>query len=209
MVSSSDLTKLSMRWARASEQKQIVARKIEADELLLQQTLKRQETVLKAQALIQTTAQETQNQLTYHVQALVQNALDAVFPTVYLFKTAFELRRGQTEVVIWLDKDGEAIDPRDAAGGGVVDVVCFALRVVAWSLSQTSPVLILDEPFKWVSAGLRPICGQLLRGISDRLGLQIIMVTHDPELVEQADRIFLVEQKARRSRISVREGTRA
>ena len=97
----------------------------------------------------------------------------------------------------------------DAAGGGVVDVVCFALRVVAWSLSQTSPVLILDEPFKWVSMGLRPICGQLLRGISDRLGLQIIMVTHDPELVEQADRIFLVEQKARRSRISVREGTRA
>lgn len=209
MVSSSDLTKLSMRWARASEQKQIVTRKLEADELLLQQTLKRQETVLKAQALIQTTAQETQNQLTYHVQALVQNALDAVFPTVYLFRAAFELRRGQTEVDIWLDKDGEAIDPRDAAGGGVVDVVCFALRVVAWSLSQTSPVLILDEPFKWVSMGLRPICGQLLRGISDRLGLQIIMVTHDPELVEQADRIFLVEQKARRSRISVREGTRA
>lgn len=208
MVSSSDLTKLSMRWARASEKKGMVTQKLEVDSTLLQQTLVRQDSVLKAQALIQTTAKETQNQLTYHVQALVQNALDAVFPGVYLFKTSFELRRGQTEVDIWLDKDGEAIDPRDAAGGGVVDVVTFALRVVAWSLSKTSPVLVLDEPFKWVSAGLRPICGELLRGISDRLGLQIIMVTHDPELVEQADRIFRVEQKQRRSRISVQEGTR-
>lgn len=162
----------------------------------------------QAQALIQKVAQETQGQLKYHIQALVQNALDAVFPTSYIFRISFELRRGQTEVDIYLDKDGSLIDPQDAAGGGVVDIVTFALRVVAWSLSKTAPVLVLDEPFKWVSAGLRPVCGELLRGISDRLGLQIIMVTHDPELVERADRIFIVTQKNRRSSVEQQEGTK-
>lgn len=165
--------------------------------------------ILQAQALIQTTAQETQSQLKYHIQALVQNALDAVFPTTYVFKVGFELRRGQTEVDIYLDKDGEPIDPMDASGGGVVDVVTFALRVVAWSLSSTAPVLILDEPMKWVSAGRRQVCGELLRAVSDRLGLQIIMVTHDPALVTQADRIFVVEQKRRRSTVTQKEGTKA
>lgn len=164
--------------------------------------------IVQAQALIQTTAQETQSQLKYHIQALVQNALDAVFPTVYVFKVGFELRRGQTEVDICLDKDGEPMDPMDSSGGGVVDVIAFALRVVAWSLSNTAPVLILDEPMKWVSAGKRHICGELLRSVSDRLGLQIIMVTHDPELVQRADRIFLVEQKRRRSQVTQREGTK-
>lgn len=169
----------------------------------------RLENIVQAQALIQTTAQETQSQLKYHIQALVQNALDAVFPTTYVFKVGFELRRGQTEVDIYLDKDGEPIDPMDASGGGVVDVVTFALRVVAWSLSSTAPVLILDEPFKWVSAGRRQVCGELIRGVSDRLGLQIIMVTHDPELVQRADRIFVVEQKRRRSTVTQKEGTKA
>lgn len=169
----------------------------------------RLENIVQAQALIQTTAQETQSQLKYHIQALVQNALDAVFPTTYVFKVGFELRRGQTEVDIYLDKDGEPIDPMDASGGGVVDVVTFALRVVAWSLSSTAPVLILDEPMKWVSSGRRQVCGELIRGVSDRLGLQIIMVTHDPELVQRADRIFVVEQKRRRSTVTQKEGTKA
>ena len=165
----------------------------------------RLENIVQAQALIQTTAQETQSQLKYHIQALVQNALDAVFPTTYVFKVGFEPRRGQTEVDIYLDKDGEPIDPMDASGGGVVDVVTFALRVVAWSLSNTAPILILDEPMKWVSAGRRAVCGELLRAVSDRLGLQIIMVTHDPALVVQADRVFEVKQRARRSQVSVKQ----
>lgn len=165
--------------------------------------------VQKAQALIQKTAQETQSQLKYHVESLVQNAIDAVFPTSYIFKMDFVLRRNQTEVDIWLDMEGEQVDPMDAAGGGVVDVVSFALRVVAWSLSSTSPILLLDEPMKWVSAGRRKVCGELIQEVASKLGLQILMVTHDPDLVERADRVFRFEQKRRRTQVTISEGTKA
>ena len=209
MVSASDMASLWKRYDKAVHTRDALELKLVQDEQKLAATTLRLDHVCKAQILLQTTAQETQNQLKFHVQALVQNALDAVFPATYIFKVDFELRRGQTEVDIYLDKDGELINPMDAAGGGVVDVITFALRVVAWSLSRSSPVLVLDEPFKWLSAGLRPLAGEILRGVSDRLGLQIIMVTHDPELVEQADRIFTVQQTMRRSRVTVHEGTRA
>lgn len=158
--------------------------------------------------LIQETAKETQDRLRIHVQDLVQSALGAVFPGVYDFRLLFTPRRGRTEVDIYLDKDGAQINPMDSSGGGVVDVVSFALRVVSWSISGTEPTLVLDEPMKWVSAGLRPRCAELIRALSDRLKLQIIMVTHDPELAEVADNIFIVDQKRRRSFVVKREGTK-
>lgn len=161
-----------------------------------------------ATVLIQETAKETQDQLRIHIQDLVQSALNAVFPGVYDFRLVFTPRRGRTEVDIYLDKDGTQVNPMDSSGGGVVDVVSFALRVVSWSISGTEPTLVLDEPLKWVSQNLRPRCAELIRALSERLKLQIIMVTHDPELVEEADSIFVVDQKRRRSFVVKREGTK-
>ena len=155
-----------------------------------------------AQALFQQTAKETQEQLRFHIQDLVQSALDSVFPGKYTFKVEFELKRGRTEAVLFLDKDGTRMDPMDSNGGGVVDIISLALRISAWSISRTAPVLLLDEPFKFLSAKYRPLMGEMLAGISHRLGLQIIMVTHDPDMVEIADRIFTIDQKARKSFIS-------
>lgn len=160
----------------------------------------------QVQALVQEAGRETQEGLRFHMQDLVQSALDAVFPGKYAFRVEFETKRSQTEVALFLDKDGERIDPMDSAGGGVVDIVAFALRLVAWSLSRTDNVIVLDEPFKWVSAGLRPLCGELMRGLCVRLGVQVLMVTHDPEMVRVADRVFAVDQKDGKSFIAVHEG---
>ncbi len=209
MATVSSFRELENRVLRASHQRELLKEQCVEKGAKLEALRLRLDDVTQAQTLFQVTAQETQNQIKFHVQALVQNALDAVFPATYIFKISFELRRGQTEVDIFLDKDGELMDPKDSCGGGVVDVIAFALRVVAWSLSRTSPVLILDEPFKYLSAGIRPVAGELLRGIADQLNLQIILVTHDPEFAERADRIFTVVQKRRRSEVTVQEGTAA
>ena len=168
----------------------------------------REATLQLATAFLQKEAQETQKRLKYHVQDLVQSALSAVFPGKYDFRMDFVPLRNRTEVSIYLDKDGAHINPEDASGGGVVDVVSFALRVVSWSLSGTSNTLFLDEPFKWVSVGLRPLCAELLHTLSERMNLQVVMVTHDSELVEEADTIFEVDQKRRRSIIVKRKGAK-
>lgn len=161
-----------------------------------------------ATVLIQEVAKETQDKLKFHIEDMVQSAIDAVFPETYKFCLTFEPKRGRTEVSIYLEKDGTQIFPMDATGGGVVDVVSFALRVVSWSISSTSNTLFLDEPMKWVSQGLRPRCAELLRALSDKLDLQIIMVTHDEELVAEADAVFVVDQKRRRSFVVRREGVK-
>lgn len=177
----------SARALLATHQKDLAEKKI-----LLEDTL-------EGQALLQQTAKETQEALRFHIQDLVQAALDSIFPGVYTFEVEFEIKRGRTEALLQLDKDGEKINPMDATGGGVVDIMSFALRLAAWSLSKTDNVILLDEPFRFVSANLRPLCGEILQGLSQRLGLQIIMVTHDEEMMAIADRQFVVDQKRRQS----------
>jgi len=161
--------------------------------------------IREAQAIIQTVAQATQQQLEYHVSELVSLALSAVFPDPYTLHLDFELKRGKSEAILsFSKKDGERISPLSASGGGPVDVAAFALRVSLWSLRKprTRAVMILDEHFRFVSRDLQPRASAMLKEISERLGIQFIIVTHEPNLLESADRGFIVSQKDRVSQVT-------
>ena len=152
----------------------------------------------EAQALVQRTANETQEQLRFHLEDLVQHALDSLFPGRYKFRVDFDVQRGKTAASIYLETpDGLARDPMDECGGTVGQVVSFALRVAAWTLARTDNTIILDEPFAAVSADFRPVCGELLSGLSEKLGIQFIVVaSHESGgssyLLDYADRVFHV-----------------
>lgn len=150
----------------------------------------------EALMILQIVSKQTQEQLEYRISELVTLALEAVFDDPYKFKVVYETKRNKTEARLWLERNGSLIDPLDSAGGGVVDVASFALRVALWSLAnpKTDSVIILDEPFKHLSSDLQAKAGQMLKEISTRLGLQILMVSHIEELVDEADKVFQVSQ---------------
>lgn len=148
-----------------------------------------------AQVFIQNVAKKTQEKLKYCIEDIVQLALDAVFPNEYDFQVEFEIKRGRTEAKLSFLKHGESIDPISAAGGGVVDVASFALRLAVWSLGKTAKTIILDEPMKFLSKDKIDQAGMILKKLSEKLGIQVIMVTHIPELTEYSDRVFRVEMK--------------
>ena len=150
------------------------------------------ESLEKSTVLLQTIAKDTQEQLRFHIEDIVQLAMDACFPDKYEFRVEFELKRGRTEARIFLVENGQEIDPMESNGGGLVDIVSFALRFAAWSLSKTAKVIILDEPFKWLDRERKPLAMEILKQLSSRLGLQIITVTHDAEMVAIADKVIRV-----------------
>lgn len=161
----------------------------------------------EAQTIIRTVALQTQQELQYHVSSITTAALEAVFPDPYQFVVEFVERRGRTEADVFFMRDGERVDPITGSGGGAVDVAAFSLRASMWRL-QTPPsraVLILDEPFRFLSKDLQPKAAEMLKEISVKLGLQIIMVTHNEDLVEAADRLFLVSQRKGISKVITKE----
>lgn len=175
--------------------------KAKTSQIAAQALLKARENVV---ALVQITAKETQEQLKFRIEPIVQEALDAVFPG-YRFVVDYEDKNDRTEAVMYLEEDGEPFDPLEDNGGGLADVLAFALRLVAWSLGKSDPVLFLDEPGKNVSNAYRPIMMEMLSGLSSKLGLQTIVITHDTEIIEMADRIFeTIKLPNRRAKVTMR-----
>lgn len=198
------------------EAQKIIA-KSEAKKSILEDTLNKltdqyenelelQKSIDEAHSFLQLIAQETQEHLKYHIEDIVNLAINMVFPDKYTFKILFEIKRGQTEARIFLlSDDGTEVDPMDESGGGIVDVTAFALRIAAWTLSKTRNTIILDEPFRFISEDLQPAAGEILKSLSHKLNLQFIIVTHNKEIVSVSDRVFEVYQKNKKSVVEVAE----
>ena len=153
--------------------------------------------LIDAQAFLQDVAQKTQSKLKLQIEDIVNLALETCFPNEYEFRIDFNVSRGKTEAeLIFLSKlTGNKIDPMNASGGGVVDLTSFALRIACYTLQYNiNNVIVLDEPFRFISRDLQDTAGHILKSLSQKLGLQIIMVTHIPELVNVADKIFEVKK---------------
>jgi len=138
----------------------------------------------QAQIITQQLAQKIQQQAHDKIAGVVSKCLETVFDRLYKFNINFEMKRGRTEAALTFEREGIEVDPMTASGGGVVDVAAFALRLSCLILSKPilRRILILDEPFKFVSAEYRNNVRMLLEGLAKEFNVQFIMVTHIPEL---------------------------
>lgn len=158
--------------------------------------------IAKARVLVQQAALETQQHLQVRLSSLVSTALAAVFPNQGMeFRITFEAKRSRTECLLEVGENGVFNPPMDAHGGGVVDVVSFALRMSFWSMQRTRPVLVLDEPMKFVSPDLMPLAAEMILAMSDKLGVQIIMASHITPFQQIADRIIEIKRVGKISSI--------
>lgn len=137
-----------------------------------------------AQTLAQEVAAQLQTSAHTKIAQIVSHCLETVFDEPYIFRIHFDRKRGKTEARLTFERNGEELDPLGASGCGVVDVAAFALRVSCLMLSQPPlrRLLVLDEPFRFVSPDLRCRVADLLNALSNELGIQFVMVTHDPQL---------------------------
>ena len=139
----------------------------------------------EARALIQSVASEIQQEAHSRVAGVVSRCMEAVFgEDAYEFGIEFEEKRGRTEARLVFVRDGLELSPMGSTGGGAVDVAAFALRLAALMLSrpQVRKCLVLDESFKHLSREYRPRMRALLLELAEELGMQFILVTHDPDL---------------------------
>lgn len=178
-----------MNWEEESRK----VRKLEARAAYLRQTLAEEERLLRqakqavtdsqqAQEILQHLAQAIQQQAHRRIADVVTTCLRTVFgDTAYTFKIEFERKRGRTEARLRFLRGELDIDPISASGGGMIDVAAFGLRAACLMLHRPrlSRLLVLDEPFKFVSAAYRDNVRQMLEELSSKLDLQIVMVTHE------------------------------
>ncbi len=139
----------------------------------------------ESRRIVQSVGQQLQEMAHERIAGVVSRCLEVVFDEPYEFRIVFEKKRNQTEARLVFVRDGLEINPLDAAGGGVVDVAAFALRLACISLRRPAlrRFVVLDEPFRFISAQYRPRVRQMLESLSEKLEMQILMVTHANEFI--------------------------
>ena len=164
--------------------------------------------LIKARNIFQVAAKLTQQQLSEKISLIVSNALNAVFFDPYNFLIDFVERRNTTECDLLFEKNGNKRDPLSSCGFGAADIASLALRVAYWKLQDDSRnVLILDEPTRALSKEKQKYASMMLKSLSQiGEGLQFIIVTHNKDLADSADKVFRITQENGISNIQTIKG---
>ena len=167
--------------------------------------------MVKARWVLTEVATLTQKRFKEKVETLVTMAIRSVFDRPFQFLLEFERKRNKMEcrpeIKELVDGKSRTFDPSEDMGGGIVDIISFALRVVLWSLEnpRSRSVIVLDEPMKNLGK-LVSLAGQVLKEISHRLNFQLLIVTHEEELIEIADRAYYVKHDGNKSIVTLAKG---
>lgn len=198
-----ELQNLSRRIDQALGAKNLLLNSIQNLDHRINQTKREGWHIEAARDVIHAVAVKTQEEVQMCLESAVSHALRSVFDEPYKFHVDFEIKRQRTEANLTISKQGEKITPRDSSGGGVIDIISFTLKVLLWSLAPNhpAPVLLLDEPFRFVSTDLQPKVGELLREVQEQMGIQFVVITHEEELIEFADCVYKISNNKNVSRI--------
>ena len=144
---------------------------------------------LKAIELLKQVQTVTRDKVKKEFEDLVSWALTFIFEEPYSFKLVFSERGNLQELNFNIEKPGfdDPYDLLDVAGGGVLDIVSFILRVVLMEISNTKGFLILDESVKHLSEDKLPRFSLLLQELSKRLKRQILFISHEHEFTQNSN----------------------
>ena len=165
---------------------QSVQTSLKREQEQLQQVQVKKDISAQANTILQAVFAQIQENVHKTISDIVTRCLQAVFgEEAYEFKIAFEQKRNKIEAEIQFIKNGEIFHPMTQSGGGVLDVAAFGLRLSAVLLTLVNRkrrILILDEPFRFLSVEYRPKIRDLIQQLAEELDFQFILITHAKEL---------------------------
>lgn len=143
-------------------------------------------------ALLSRIGEQAQESARAMFENLATQALQVIFDDSLSFHLVPGESGGQVtlEPVLRSAYDGAELDTAviDARGYGMAAVVGFVLRLVMVKLTPgVRDILFLDESFRFVSESYVDRLGEFLREVADRLGVQVVMITHDRAFSQYAD----------------------
>lgn len=171
------------RWVSRAESDYTHARKtLAAERAGLKRARRHHRHATAAATIIQEVAADVQTRAHQHVAGIVTRCL-SIFPRPYKFRIHFLRRRGKTWARLAFRRGGKEYDPTEGAGGGVLDVAAFALRLACLMVRRPRrrKLLVLDEPFKHLSAEYRPAMRDLVLTLAAELDVQFVIVTHSAD----------------------------
>ena len=102
------------------------------------------------------------------------------------FRIHQEPKYNRLSMSFLIEEDGVEGDPVDSFGGGAVVVASLILRVAVMARMGMGNLLLLDESMFALANKYVPAAADFMRQLSERTGVNILMVTHNEEFMNNA-----------------------
>ena len=102
------------------------------------------------------------------------------------FKIRQEYKNNRIHMKFVLEQDGAEGDPLSSFGGGAAVVISLILRLCIMQRMGMGNILILDESMVALANAYVPSAASFMRTLSEQMGVNILMVTHNPEFIQNA-----------------------
>lgn len=177
---------------------------LEQCEQELEKEQARLEHLKTARIIIVEAANLTQRYIKTTIEDLVTLSLQSIYQKQLKFNLEFATVRNRMSCVPSVMEGDDHYDLEDDLGGGILDVTSVSTRFVLYGiqLHKSRPIFFFDEPLKFVGKGdMLDRAGNILRELSHKSNIQLIIFTHEPQLAEIADRAFEITKDNKISRV--------
>ena len=120
---------------------------------------------------------------------IVSEGLSLVFGQELQLQIKPSTKADMSAVEFVLVKDGQEEEIMTGQGGGYVNVIAFLLRVLLIVAARPllRLLLVMDEPFAQLSQEFQEPAAEMVAALTERLGFQVVMVTHERDFASVAD----------------------
>ena len=149
----------------------------------------------QASVFFQSLSDDESSKFQTKLETLVTAGLQVVFQEPMKFCIDVRIERNTITICFFVESivNGYTakLDILSAHGGGVADVVAFLLRfLMVHYLPTRRQIIIGDEPWKNLSADYKARFASFVKKLCEKTGMQVIIVTHDLEYSDVADKIY-------------------
>lgn len=172
-------------------QQSILKDQIDASTLKIAQLETVRELDEKAIEVLNLVQRSTRDKVKEAFEQMVSFALHSIYQEDYKFQLEFNTRGnlGELDFKLKSPKNEEYRDLKECTAGGSFDIISLALRFVLLQVirPKVEGFVVLDEPCKMLSKNLVMNEFNFYKHISEKLGRQLIIITHCQEIIDAAD----------------------
>lgn len=179
---------------------QIYRDEIREKEQLILETSKKLNVVKNLSLIVEGLALQKRNAYKSSIEAVVTEVLHTLYGKEYSFHLSYCLKNNRSclEIEVRKTYDSGYTVRRDMSGhgGGVSDSVSIPLRLLILKGSpDVGDILFLDEAYKHVDLNMAETVGLFLKSLCEKMGMQIIMLSHHESILQQAETGFYLENR--------------
>jgi len=160
---------------------------------------KETDSLLELKDFLMSVSANYRDQLCNLFTSLVTEALTSIFEKDIRFNIKLYSYRNEPAIDVSVIENNLEVDPQKSCGGGLNDIISFVIKIIFIYLKKSSRIIILDEPLKFLSRDYIEQSSNFIHDISKRMNIQIILVSHKPDLEISCDKLITIEKNENRS----------